>query len=133
MSFLSYLFDPVPQSPDYGDPQILPFLIVSVVLLVASFFLSGWRKRNTNPVTKKLSRSWATAAFVYGFVGLVLVVSRVESIQYVAMRFWWILWAGFLILFTTVQYRLFQSRNYEILPKQSVHDPRDRYLPKKKR
>ncbi len=133
MQFFSYLFDPFPPAPTYSDIQVLPFLLVALGLLAASFFLSRWSRNNANPVTKKLSKSWPKASFVFGFAALILVVSRVEAIQYIAMRFWWVVWTVVGVLYVTLQYRVFRSRHYEVVKTEHVEDPRDKYLPKKRR
>lgn len=133
MSFLSYVFDPFPPMEPYGSSQTMPFLILSLGLIVAAFILSAWRKRTANVVTKKLSRAWPTAAGLFGGIGLILVISRAENIQYISMRFWWIVWFALGSLFVYLQYRVFKARHYEVLPTEHVSDPRDKYLPKKKK
>jgi len=133
MPFFSYLFDPFPSAPAYSDMQAWPFLLVSLGLLIASFFLSRWSRNNPNPVTKKLTKSWPKAAFIFGFVALILVVSRVEAIQYIAMRFWWVVWAVLGVLYVTLQYRVFQARHYQVLKSEHVDDPREKYLPKRRK
>lgn len=133
MDFLRYLFWPNPGSANYGDPSIIALLLLTVGMIVSSFVLSYWRKRQTNPITRKLSVSWSRAAFWFGLFGLVMVVSRVEDIQFIAMRFLWIVWAAFLMLYVVFQYKKWRMKHYEVLPSVSVVDPRDRYLPKKKR
>jgi len=133
MSFFSSLFDPFPPALEYSDPLLLPFLLIALGLLAASYFLSRLSRNHPNPVTKKLTKIWPKAAFFYGFVALILVVSRAEAIQYIAMQFWWIVWAILGILFATVQYRLFRSRHYQVLKSEHVEDPREKYLPKRKR
>lgn len=133
MSFLSYLFDPYPAALPYGSPQTMPFLVLSLGLVLASFALSRWRKRTPNVVTKKLSSAWPTAAAVFGVVGFVLVVARAEDIQYVSMRFLWVLWFVLGGLFAYLQYRLFKARHYEVVKQEHVADPREKYLPKRKK
>lgn len=133
MSFLTYWFYPNPGNADYGNPKVLLLLALCVLMIAGSFGLSAWRNRQANPVTKKLSRSWAMAALWFGVVGLVLAVSRVEQIQFIAMRFLWVLWAGFLIAYVVLQVRIFRARHYQVLPRETVVDPRDAYLPGKKR
>lgn len=133
MSFFSSLFDPFPSAPVYSDIQALPFLLVAVALLIASYFLSRWSRRNPNPVTKKLTKSWPRAAFIFGFIALILVVSRVEAIQYIAMPFWWVVWAIVGIFYVTLQFRVFRARHYQVLKSEHIEDPREKYLPRKKR
>jgi hypothetical protein len=112
---------------------MLILLGICVVLILASIVIRYWRRGLTNPITKKLSRSWSSAALWFGIVGIVLVVSRVESIQFLAMRFMWVLWGLAFLVYLFFQWRLFRSRHYEILPKMKVEDPRDKYLPKSKK
>ncbi len=127
------LFDPFPPASDYSDAGLLPFLMVAAALLIAAFFLSRWSRANTNPVTKKLSKSWPRAAFIFGFIALILVVSRAESIQYISMPFWWVVWAVLGLLYVTLQYRVFKSRHYEVVKSERVEDPRAKYLPRKRK
>jgi len=101
---------------------------------VGSFALKRWRKNKKNAVTKKLSRSWPSAAFWFGLIGLFLVVSRVEGISYVSMRVWWLVWFVTMGIYVGIQIKMYSMRNYEVLPKeQSADDPREKYLPKKKK
>lgn len=133
MSFFSYLFNIFPPALDYGSVQLMPFLVLSLGLILASILLSRWRKKTSNVVTKKLSKTWPTAAFAFGFVGFILVLSRAENIQYISMRFWWVVWFVLGLLFVYLQYRVYKARHYEILPSQSSVDPREKYLPKRKK
>jgi len=132
MSVFAYLFDPTPPVQEYGSIQMMPSLFLVVALLIASFALSRWRKNATNVVTKKLAKTWPKAAFIFGFTGLILVVSRAEGIQYISMRFWWVLWAAFGLLFAYLQHRVFKARHYEVMKSDTIVDPREKYLPKKK-
>lgn len=133
MFSLSSLFDPFPSASDYSDAGLLPFMMVAAALLIASFFLSRWSRANANPVTKKLSKSWPRAAFIFGFIALILVVSRAESIQYIAMPFLWVVWAVLGLLYVTLQYRVFRARHYQVLKIEHVEDPREKYLPKRRK
>lgn len=133
MQILSYLFYPNPGNADYTSPKALVLLVVCGLLVLAALTLRQWRKSSKNPVTKRLSRSWPTAAFWFGFIGLVLVASRAEEISYVSMRFWWVVWLGALLFYLWLQVRLWRARHYEPLPGMKVDDPREKYLPKKKR
>lgn len=130
--FLVYLFWPNPGNAHYSSPKALTLLIVCGLLVVASFVVSRWRKRQ-NDQLRRLSRSWPSAMMWFGLTGLVLIVSRVEQIQYVAMRFIWVLWIAAAVLYVFFQVKAFRMRYYEVLPAQSVTDPRSKYLPKRKR
>lgn len=132
MRILNYLFWPLPAQPEYGDPRVIGVLILCGGLILLSFALSFWRKRVRDSVAKKLSRSWSSAAFWYGVVGLLLTVARVEGVSFLAMRVLWVLW-GLALAFTVVWHvRQFRTRHYTVVPRAAVSDPRDPYLPHKK-
>lgn len=133
MQVFSYIFWPRPPATGYDNPKIQAVLVVCALLVVASFALRYWRRKLRNPQTKKLSKSWSSAAFSFGVVGVILAVARAEDISYISMRFWWVLWVAFLALYLFMQFRLFRAKHYEMLPKQEFSDPRDKYLPKKKK
>jgi hypothetical protein len=85
-------------------------------------------------MTKVLSRSWSTASLWYGIVGLILVVSRVEQIQFVSMRVLWVAWAFFLMLYVLFQFWQFQRRHYSVERGGGVAPTDyDRYLPRAKK
>lgn len=132
MNIFSYLFWPNLGISSYDSPKIIAFLSISIGLVVGSFIIKHWRKNSNNPITKKLSRSWASAAFWFGIVGLFLTISRVEGISYVSMRFWWVVWSIALAFYFFLQLKLFRSRHYTPVKTQKKKDPRDKYLPKKK-
>lgn len=130
---LTYIFWPNPGNADYTSPKALALVLLCVALVVASFVLPRWRNRLQNPQMKKVSRSWAMASGWFGWTGLVLVIARVEEIQYLAMRFLWVLWAAALVAYLFVQYKLYRNRYYEVIPNQPVQDARNQYLPKRKK
>ena len=134
MEFLSYLFWPNPGNATYQSPKAIALLIACVVLAIFSVGIRLWRRNLQNPVTKKLSASWGSAAFWFGLSGAVMVVARVEQIQFLAMRFLWVLWAAFACLYLFFQLRRFRQKHYEVLPKVKLaEDPREKYLPTKKK
>ena len=130
-SFLSYWFYPNPGSSHYGSPKVVALLIACVLLILCSFVCGVWRRSLGNPVTRKLSRSWPRALRWFGIVGLVLVISRVEEIQFLAMRVLWMLWGLAFIFFLLFQLWRFRIRHYTIVPKDTREDPREKYLPRK--
>jgi len=79
---------------------------------------------------RKLTRSWARALLWFGVSGIVLVVGRVEYIQFVAMRFWWLVWFLAFLLYGVFQYRTLRQRYYRVIPQERTQDPREKYLPK---
>ncbi len=131
--YLLYFFYPNPGSATYSSTSMMMLLALSFVLIAVSFGIKYWRASLENPITRKLSRSWSMTSFWFGIVGLVLVVARVEQIQFLAMRFVWVLWALALIAYTLFQFRLFRARHYEVLPSVRFNDPRDRYIPQRKK
>ena len=134
MNILTYLFYPNPGHLTYGSTQILLLLALCGGLILLSFLIRIWRTRQTNAVTKRLSRSWSSVALWFGISGLVLTVSRVEKIQFIAMRFLWVIWAAVLILAVVLQYRMFRMRHYEVMPRKAAKDdPGAKYLPGKKK
>lgn len=130
---LVYLFWPNPGNATYENPKALALLVVCGLLVAASIAVRVWRRRIAGALLRKFSRSWARASLWFGVSGLVLTVARVEQIQYLSMRFLWVLWLLAGLLTVVLQVRLFRARYYRILPTAHIEDPRDRYLPKRKR
>ena len=132
--FLLYVFYPNPGHAGYADAWMTVSLIACGVLVVGSFAVRFWRsKLLQNSITKKLSKTWSPAMFWFGVVGLVLLISRVEKIQFIAMRFLWVLWVIAVLLYLFAQWKIFRSRHYAIIPTVKTGDPRDKYLPKRKK
>lgn len=131
-AFLVYLFWPNPANATYASPKAWMLLIVCVGLILASVGIRLWRGRLENSVLRKLSRSWATAALWFGISGCVLVIARVEQIQFLSMRFLWVVWILLAALYVLLHIRIFRSRYYEVLPAVAEDDPREKYLPRKK-
>lgn len=130
--FLVYWFWPNPGGWSYVSPKIEAALIALAVMLCLSFVISAWRRRLANPVTRNLSGSWSAASFWFGLVGIALVVSRVEAIQFLAMRILWGVWVLSLALYLIYQILQFKRRHYVLLKRVEVTDERDKYLPRKK-
>ncbi len=133
LQLFSFLFWPNPANATYSSPKAIALLAVCALLMALSIVISVWRKNHKNPVTRKLTRSWGTASFWFGLTGLILVVARVEQIQFVSMRVWWVLWLAIAIFFIFLQFKLFTARHYEVLPMVKHVDPREKYLPKRKK
>ena len=128
--FLSYLFWPNPGGWSYGTLSAQMMLGYGLLLLVASVILSRWRHTVRNPRTKLLSRSWASAALWFGVVALVLALSRIEYIQFFAMRFLWVVYALALVLYVVFQVINFRRRHYTVMQTPKVIDEREKYLPR---
>lgn len=127
---LTYWFYPNPGSASYSNPKVIALLIFCALLIAASFVVALWRRKTVNPVTRKLSRSWPSALRWFGFLGALLVICRVEQIQFLSMRFLWLLWSLAALLFLVIQARLFRLQHYTVVRKEKVGDPRLEYLPK---
>ncbi len=132
LSFVSYWVWPNPGNAHYSSPKVQFLLVVCGLMVAAGPMLSYARSRLRNPMTRTLTASWAMTSFSFGLVGAVLVVSRVEMIQFLAMRILWLLWALLLSMYIVFQFVRFQRRHYVIMEKQLVVDVRDKYLPRKK-
>lgn len=132
-NFFYYIFWPNPPAPDYTSPKVEMLLAFCAAFIVLSVILRIWRKNLGNPVTKRLSASWPSATLWFGLIGLFMTVCRVEGIGFLGMRFWWVVWTVSLLAYIYAQVRLFRSRHYEIIPQERAMDPREKYLPGKKR
>lgn len=130
--FLVYLFWPNPGNAHYSSPKAIALLVICAALVIGSVVISRWRKGQSD-MLRRFTSSWPAASFWFGFTGLILIVSRVEQIQYVAMRFLWVVWLAILGLFVFSQVKKLRTRYYEVLPSSGELDPRAKYLPKRKR
>lgn len=133
MSLFTYLFWPNPANAYYSDSSMLLLLGIGLACVLLSIALRVWRQSQKDGLRRKLSASWPSAALWFGIVLLILVVARVESIQFVAMRLWVFVWGLSVLAYLFFQVRRYKTRYYEILPRAKTDDPRAKYLPKKKR
>lgn len=133
MNIVSYLFWPNPGNALYGSPKIFAILLFGVVLVLASVWCFFWRRRLTDSQLKKCSRSWPSASLWFGVAGIVLVISRVEQIQFMAMRALVFVWLGALVAYILLQIKLFRLRYFKVIPQQKVDGQREKYLPRRKK
>jgi len=133
MGFVSYLFWPNPGGVSYGDLHPLTALVVCGLLLLSPLVLRVLRARSRSGSFRRLTQSWSRAALWFGVVGLLLVVARAEEIQYLAMRFWWVVWGGSFGLYGVLQCRRARLLWYEVIPSAASQDLREKYLPHRKR
>ncbi|MDB4979222.1 MAG: hypothetical protein JWM56_1408 [Candidatus Peribacteria bacterium] len=133
MDLLRYLFWPRPENAQYSDPKVIGLLVVCALFIGAALYIRVWRRKVRNPVTRKLSRSWASALFWFAFAAVLLILARTEGIQFLGMRILWLFWLLGIGLYAYFQYRQFKTRHYEVLPKEMIIDARDKYLPGKKK
>lgn len=115
------------------DPHPLIALTVCGLLLLLSLVLRVVRARSSSGSFCRLAKSWARAALWFGVGGTFLVIARAEEIQYIAMRFWWIVWGGSAVGYAFLQWRRAQCILYEVIPSAPVRDLREKYLPRAKR
>src|SRR5688500_2011783 len=101
--FFVYLFWPNPGNAYYSSPKAVALLIVCALMVAGGVVLSRWRKKQGDQVMRKLSKTWPSAAIWFGLIGLVLVVARVEQIQYIAMRILWVVWGVAIVLYVLWQ------------------------------
>lgn len=132
-TLLTYLFWPNPGNAGYDSPKAIALMVFCLLLIIAAFGISFWRKRQENQARRRLSRSWAAASAWFGATGLFLVIARVEQIQFLAMRFLWVLWVCAAIAYIVFQVRSYRLKYYEVIPAKKINDPRSKYLPKRKR
>lgn len=132
-AWIQYIFWPNPGNAHYDNPKVIALIILSLLLVVGSFVISRWRMHLSNQSLKKVSKSWPTASVWFGLTGLLFTISRVEQIQFLAMRLLWFIWALILVLYVVAQVRAVRMRTYEVLPSVKKDDPRAKYLPKRKR
>ncbi len=133
MPLFSYLFWPNPANAYYTDPNMVLMLGLGLALVVASFILRAWRGGLADHRLKKLSASWQSAAMWFGGTLIFLVICRVETIQFLAMRALVFLWAIALVAYILWQLKRFKSQYFQIVPRDRIDDARDKYLPKKRR
>jgi len=133
MSIISYLLWPNPGKVDYDNPKIIALVVICLILIVGGYVVSRLRRRMQNPVMKKLSRSWPLSGYWFGGVGLFLAISRAEGISFVSMRILWFIWLVVIIIYLFFQVRIYRARHYTVLPNESEVDPREKYLPKRKK
>ena len=133
MSFITYLLWPNPEAATYDNPKVIVLFCICAVLVVLSVIIRRWRLHVQNPITRRLSRSWASATLWFGLTGLILAVARVEQISYISMRVWWAVWLLAIVLMFFVQWKRWRTMHYSVLPREKIDDPREKYLPKRKR
>jgi hypothetical protein len=129
---IDYWLYPNPGNAHYISLKALAVISICVVLIVGSLAVSKWRKGMDSSVTKKLTKGWAGKMRLFAFVGIFLVICRVEEIQFFAMRGLLMTWGITLFIYVVFQAWWFKRKNYKIIKKKRITDPRDKYLPGKK-
>lgn len=131
-SFFEYWFWPNPAGWAYSDQKVVIALLGCGLLVLLSFLIRWWRSSVKNHPTLQLSRGWPRTSFWLGFVGLFLIISRVEMIQFIEMRALWVVWFLSLSLYVLSQVLKFRHRHYTVVASPRVVDERDKYLPRRK-
>lgn len=132
MDVLVYLFWPNPGNAFYTSPKVVFLLLLCVGMLGGSLMVKVWRSRTRDAQKRTLSRSWSAALLWFGMVGLILTIARVEQIQFVAMRLWWVVWGVASATYLWFQAKNWHLRYYEVLRQAQMQDPREKYLPRPK-
>lgn len=132
MNALSYLFWPNPGAVAYSDSRPLAALALCGVLLFLSLTLRILRTRAHAGPLRRFAQSFNRVALWFGVTGLFLVVARVEGMQYLTMRFWWVVWGGSLLLCSVVRFRRLRLLGYDVISSPTPPDPREKYLPRRK-
>lgn len=129
-AMFTYLFWPNLGTAGYSSPKVLAALLLCSALLLLSFAVSVWRRReNRNPVTKRLSKGWPAAMRWLSGIGVILAISRAEGIQFFSMRILWVLLALGILAYLGIQVWKFRLKHYTVIPKEYSEDPREKYLP----
>ncbi|MBI3336522.1 hypothetical protein HYZ98_03075 [Candidatus Peregrinibacteria bacterium] len=132
MDIFVYLFWPNPGNAFYSSPKVIAILTFCAILVVGSFVIRWWRHHEHIARRRLLSRSWPMASLWFGLSGLVLIVARVEQIQFVAMRLWWVIWGVAIVLYMWFQVKNWHLKYYEVLPQERQRNPMEKYLPRRK-
>lgn len=133
MSLLRYLFYANPRQADYYSPWVVALLCLGLGLILLSIGIRFWRNSTGDTIAKRLSMHWARSSFWFGFISLLLTISRVEGIQFFSMRIFWALWILALCAYVFFQVKRFLRQHYHILPSIQIKTEKEKYLPSKKR
>lgn len=131
-AFLSYWVWPNPAGWQYGDLKVQLLIAACVGLFLVGTVIRYWRGRSTNTIAKSLSSGWSVVLHWFAVIALMLVVSRVEQIQFFSMRLLWVVWGAALLIYIVFQVRNFHRKHYIIVEQKQTVDVRDKYLPKRK-
>lgn len=126
------IFTLQPGSVSYGHPMAAAILCASLLAFAVGAVVRR-RQHSATGYARQGLKAWGTLLFVFGVIGVMLGVSRAENIVFLAMPFLQILWALLLAVSSVIHLSLLRKRSYTILPSARVVDPRDEYLPKKRR
>ncbi|PIP65210.1 hypothetical protein COU77_02025 [Candidatus Peregrinibacteria bacterium CG10_big_fil_rev_8_21_14_0_10_49_16] len=110
---------------------MITLLSISTGLIVLAVVVRFLRPR-LDAVARKLTRALPSVCTAFGLVGCVLVVSRVEGVQYLSMRFLWVIWFLLLGLFVVFQWKIYRQGHYRIERTSVEVSLRDKYLPARK-
>lgn len=124
------LFDAHPQALAYADPSVAAQLVAAVAMIAAAQVL---RRVRFSAGRRGVTRTWPPSLLVFGVAGAVLAVARAEAIAWLAMPLWSALWAGLAALLAVLQAAVWRRRTYTVVPVAKQTDPRDAYLPGKRR
>ncbi len=117
---------------DYSSTGVASLLAVGVLLLVLSSVVRR-KRRSFQGTVKALSKTWPSALLLFGAVGVALGVCRAEGVPFFSMPLLAVLWAILLVVVASLHVFLYRKRSYTIIPSQKTIDPREQFLPKRRK
>lgn len=114
----------------YSSVMSWGLCVAGAVLLLLS---SVVRRMKFPSSVRGATRTWPALLLAYGVTGILLGVSAAEGVTFFAMPALAALWALLLIVTTVLHALFWKKRSYVIVPQERRPDPRDAYLPGKRR
>ena len=128
---LEFYFTPLPD-PNFQYTKIT--IIIALVLILAGFALSYYRKKKIKKVLlKKMLRRYPGQLKTFALLILILLLVRESGIPYLSMRIWWFaLLLSFLYLF--IKFLIsFKKKYRKRLNQASKREIAKKYIPKRKK
>lgn len=130
---LSYYFSPFPSSNFHYSKLTLALclavLAIGIVLIIV-------RKKMKKAGQTKWMGKYGSTLIGLGIAALGLLFFRETGVPYLSMRLWWVIWLLWL-LFSSFKAIRMQQKMKKFTPALNLstkkEDPREKYLPKKKR
>lgn len=128
---LKYYFTPLPD-PNFQYTKLV--LGVAFLLIAGALVLGMVRRRKVkDEVLRKMLRPYGNVARTFGLLLLVLLFFREAGVPYLASRFWWVLWAGWLLYYTIKEAITFKARYHARVTSREQSAAKKSYLPTRKR